>query len=182
MASTFVNIRVHVIFSTAGRRELIRENLRDTLWQYIRGIGRNNGIAIDAVGGMSDHIHLLLMLPAQLDIAKAIQTIKANSSRWMRQSVRGFRWQDGYAALSVSASNARAVADYIEHQPEHHRKRSFADELKTSLRSTALAMTRSTCSAKVSSRRDSPQPSPLTGHFRARLNALIAASRLTFLC
>jgi len=59
MASTFVNIRVHVIFSTAGRRELIRENLRDTLWQYIRGIGRNNGIAIDAVGGMSDHIHLL---------------------------------------------------------------------------------------------------------------------------
>lgn len=113
---------------------MIPDNLQEALWRYIRGIGRNHGIAIDAVGGMEDHVHLLLLLPAKMDIAKAVQTLKANSSRWMRQSVSGFRWQDGYAAVSVSASNARAVAEYIEHQQEHHRGRTFADELKAILK------------------------------------------------
>jgi putative transposase len=139
MASTFVNIRVHVIFSTAGRRQLIRKDRKEKLWGYMRGIGRNHGIAVDAVGGMEEHVHLLIHLPPQMDIAKAVQLVKANSSRWMRETVSGFRWQDGYSAVSVSASNSRTVREYIDHQEEHHRNRSFEDELKAILKKHGIA-------------------------------------------
>jgi REP element-mobilizing transposase RayT len=87
-----------------------------------------------AVGGIEDHAHLLFHLPPVLTLSKAIGLIKANSSKWMNEHERGFSWQEGYAAFSVSASNLDAVARYIRNQKQHHAKISFEDELLILLR------------------------------------------------
>jgi len=83
----------------------------------------------DAIGGAQDHIHLLLQIPPTIPVAKAIQTIKANSSKWANEQGWKFTWQEGYATFSVSAPLVPSVMLYIERQEEHHRRRNFQDEL-----------------------------------------------------
>ena len=80
-------------------------------------------------GGTRNHVHLLIALPAALPLAKAVQELKGNSSRWLNPQGSGFAWQEGYAVFSVSPSNKRAVIAYIADQPRHHEKRSFEQEL-----------------------------------------------------
>lgn len=87
-----------------------------------------------AAGGIANHAHLLFVLPAQLATAKALQLFKGNSSRWIGEHGIAFAWQQGYCALSVSASHRDAVREYIERQPAHHQKRSFEDEYIALLR------------------------------------------------
>lgn len=82
---------------------------------------------------------MLIALPASTTLAKAIQTFKANSSRWIGEHGIGFAWQQGYAAFSVSASNRNAVVKYIERQAEHHRKRSFEDEFVALLKKSGVS-------------------------------------------
>jgi len=135
MAHAYVCNRHHIVFSTAGRRELIRKNLQEPLWGYMAGIAKNHGMHALAIGGIENHVHLLLSLPSDMSEAKAVQVIKANSSRWMReQGVPGFSWQRGYGGFSVSASATDAVVHYIRTQREHHHKHSFEDEFRALLR------------------------------------------------
>lgn len=84
-----------------------------------------------AIGGIEDHIHALINLGGLLGIAKAVQVLKANSSRWMNEHPgrTRFAWQDGYFACSVSRSLIPAVRKYIANQREHHKKMDFAAEL-----------------------------------------------------
>ena len=84
-----------------------------------------------AVGGTEDHIHVLLSLPATLPPAKAIQLIKAGSSKWVHESFpahRNFAWQEGYGAFSVGLSQIETTIAYIRNQKEHHRKKTFEEE------------------------------------------------------
>jgi len=86
-----------------------------------------------AVGGITNHAHALLAIPATITIAKAMQLVKAGSSKWLHDTfgtMRGFAWQEGYGASSVSASRVEETIRYIEHQAEHHRALSFEDEFK----------------------------------------------------
>src|SRR5439155_24332051 len=92
------------------------------------GIARRMKVDMISIGGMEDHVHMLVTLPAELDVAKAINTIKVNSSRWMKSDVPSFAWQRGYGAFSVSASNVDAVKRYIANQEKHHTKRDFESE------------------------------------------------------
>jgi REP element-mobilizing transposase RayT len=71
--------------------------------------------------GISNHVHFLIALPSDMAPAKAVQVLKANSSRWIRQHGIAFAWQEGYGAFSVSRSNKAVVVEYVEHQAEHHR-------------------------------------------------------------
>jgi putative transposase len=73
-----------------------------------------------------------------MNLAKAMQVLKANSSRWLGEYGFDFAWQDGYGAFSVSGSNVKAVRHYIEHQPEHHAKHSFEDEFVSLLRKSGV--------------------------------------------
>ena len=91
------------------------------------------------IGGMADHVHILFALPADVTLAHAVQVFKANSSRWMRERVPTFAWQEGYAAFSVSASGVGAVKKYIENQPEHHKRRSFEEEFLALLKKCGVA-------------------------------------------
>jgi len=127
MAHKYPNILIHCVFSTTQRRDLVPA-----------GIGRNHGIPVLAAGGISNHAHLLVALPVDVTVAKAIQVMKANSSRWLHEHGLEFAWQEGYGAFSVSSSNVPAVKDYIEHQTEHHRGRSYETEFEAMLRKSGM--------------------------------------------
>ena len=102
------------------------------------GIGANNHLPLLSVGGTANHVHVLVALPSEMPVAKAAQLLKGNSSRWIGEHGVQFAWQEGYGAFSVSASNVNAVKDYIEHQPEHHAKRSFEDEFVAILKKSGV--------------------------------------------
>ena len=128
MAHTYTQNLIHLVFSTKGRQRLIPANKQDALWKYIVGIGVNEKIRIITVGGMRDHVHVLFDLPKTMPLMKAAQIIKANSSRWMRQTDRRFSWQESLGAFGVSESSREAVIKYIDNQPAHHAKRTFESE------------------------------------------------------
>jgi REP element-mobilizing transposase RayT len=141
MPHSYVQCRLHCIFSTKGRRNLIPADVQPRLWAYIGGIARDNGLTALAVGGTSNHAHALLAIPATITIAKAIQLTKAGSSAWLHETfptMSGFAWQEGYAAFSVSASRIDETVHYIQHQYEHHRTLSFEDEFKRFLERHAV--------------------------------------------
>ncbi len=91
---------------------------------------------LERIGGMADHLHLLVSWKQSEALSDLMRAIKANSSRWIHDTfaeMKGFAWQDGYAVFSVSKSQCEAVARYIETQSEHHKKWSFQEELKALL-------------------------------------------------
>ncbi len=128
MSQSLVSNRVHVIFGTKERQVWIAPDYQPRLWMYIIGIGKNKGIPMLAVGGMEDHVHVFIALPASMPLAKAVQMIKANSSRFMRQHVPEFEWQKGYGGFSVGASAMDATVEYIRNQKPHHQKRDYKAE------------------------------------------------------
>ena len=136
MANTYTSLNYHIVFSTKNREPWLREDIRERLWPYLGGIARENGMKALEIGGVADHVHLLLSIPASMALSKAVQLIKGGSSHWMKETfpnVAGFAWQDGYGAFTVSQSQLEAVREYIRNQEEHHRTKSFAEEYRAFL-------------------------------------------------
>ncbi|MGC2324269.1 MAG: IS200/IS605 family transposase, partial [Terriglobales bacterium] len=101
MAHTYVSALLHVVFSTKGRRKTISAELQPRLWAYLGGIARHNRMTSVQVGGTADHVHVLLILPATVAIAKAVQLLKGGSSKWIHETEgKPFAWQDGYGAFT----------------------------------------------------------------------------------
>src|SRR5216683_3059142 len=100
----------------------------------LRGHLQKHGIFVHAIGGVEDHAHFLIQLPPVMALAKAVATIKSNSSRWANEEGHKLAWQQGYGAFSVSASIVPAVVRYIQNQEAHHRKMSFDEEFVALLR------------------------------------------------
>ena len=134
MPHSYAQNFVHVIFSTKDRRKLIPQEFQPKLWAYIAGVCKNHEIHVEAIGGADDHIHLLIRVPAAMSVAKAILTIKSNSSKWANEQGRRFQWQEGYAALSVSASLVPRVVRYINTQEAHHKRMTFEAEFMAILK------------------------------------------------
>ena len=131
MPHSFTSALVHFVFSTKQRRRLITPELRDRLWPYLGGIARDNGMKALAVGGVPDHIHMLMSLPSTLAIAKAIQLIKGGSSKWVHETfpMHGeFGWQEGYGTFSIGVSGVTDTIAYINGQEEHRRGKTFEAE------------------------------------------------------
>jgi REP element-mobilizing transposase RayT len=117
------------VFSTKERRNTIKPDTQSDLWSYLGGIARKNGFKAIAVGGTSNHIHILLSLPATLPLAKAVQLLKGSSSKWMNEkNDHKFSWQEGYGAFTVGISQQAHTVSYINSQTEHHRKHTFEEE------------------------------------------------------
>ena len=127
---------LHCVFSTKDRANSIPDP--QALGRYLGGVAREKNIPLLIAGGTSNHMHLLLALPAAMPLAKAVQDLKGNGSRWLNQHGARFAWQEGYAAFSVSASNKQAVMNYIAEQPRHHQKRSFEQEFVAMLRKSGI--------------------------------------------
>ena len=136
MSNTYTSLNYHIVFSTKNREPWLKEDIRERLWPYLGGIARENGMKALEIGGVADHVHLLLSIPASMALSKAVQLIKGGSSHWMKETfpkVTGFAWQDGYGAFTVSQSQLDAVREYIRNQEEHHRTKSFAEEYRAFL-------------------------------------------------
>ena len=137
MSHTYSSNRVHVVFSTKDRRKSLSTETQAKLWTYLGGIAKNQGFELIVDGGVEDHVHMLLVLPPKLPLARAVQLLKGSSSKWLNDSGiegRKFAWQEGYGAFSVSASQTDAVVEYIRNQAEHHRKRTFEEEFLSMLK------------------------------------------------
>lgn len=131
MANTFSQIYIQIVFAVHGRQNLIGSEWREELYKYITGIVKNHEQKLIAIGGVSDHIHILIGFKPNFEISKLVQEIKANSSRFInkKQFVRGrFSWQEGFGAFSYSRSQLDTVIRYIENQERHHTKKSFKKE------------------------------------------------------
>jgi REP-associated tyrosine transposase len=134
--STFISNLVHFVWGTADREPLIRKSWRNDLHAYMGGIMRNKKATLLAAGGIEDHMHALVSLPATVTLYEIAAALKANSSRWVHDNVpqgKGFDWQTGYGAFSVSKSQEERVKEYIGNQEEHHRQWRFTEEFKALL-------------------------------------------------
>ena len=138
MAHSYSGNYVHIIFSTKDRIESIPAHIHEKLWAYLFGIARNLKIVFLAVGGTSNHVHVLISLPATVRLCDAIKELKANSSRWLGEHGITFEWQKGYGAFSVSSSQLDVVERYIRNQEVHHRKLTFEDELLMMLQKSRI--------------------------------------------
>ncbi len=128
---SYVSSYFHCVFSTKERRPMITPELRERLWPFLGGIARQNEMKAIEVGGVADHVHLLLSLPSTMPVAKAMQLIKGGSSKWIHETFpehRLFAWQDEYGAFSVSVSQLEKIIEYIRNQEVHHAKKTFQEE------------------------------------------------------
>lgn len=130
MASTHLSLHYHIVFSTKDRAPIISSEWRDRLHAYLGGVIKNVEGVPEAIGGVADHVHLLIGLRATARLSDVVRDLKAVSSRWVHDEVgdRGFSWQEGYGAFTVSASQVEAVKVYIAGQEYHHQRRSFQEE------------------------------------------------------
>jgi putative transposase len=138
MPHTYTTNLVHCVFSTKERVARIPPDQLEKLWAYVFGIAKNHAIEMVAIGGTENHLHVFIGLPSTMTLADAVRTLKANSSRWMRERRTDFGWQEGYGAFSVSPSNAEIVKEYIRNQREHHKRRNFEEEFVALLKKSGV--------------------------------------------
>lgn len=142
MSHTYASNRVHVVFSTKGRKKNLADELQPKLWSYMKGIAKNHGFDVVKIDGASDHVHALLTVPPAMPLAKAVQSIKGCSSKWLNDTGAAganLAWQEGYGAFSVSASQTDCVVAYIENQAAHHARRNYEEEFVELLRRYGIA-------------------------------------------
>jgi putative transposase len=132
----------HCVFATKEREPWLTPELRERLWPYLGGVARENGTKTLAIGGAADHVHILLSLPATMSVAKAMQLLKGNSSKWIHETfpaLRSFAWQEGYGAFTIGMSGVEETHAYIRDREKHHQIRTFREEVIMFLRRHGLA-------------------------------------------
>ncbi len=118
------------MFSTKHREAIIAPVVETRLHAYLGGICRNHRSPALCIGGMPDHVHLLVALSPTVCVADLVMHVKKDSSKWMKaQAVREFAWQEGYGAFSIGRSQRDTLVAYIQNQKEHHGVRTFQEEL-----------------------------------------------------
>jgi REP element-mobilizing transposase RayT len=140
MGSTHASLLYHLVFATKGREPWLRVEWRARLHEYLGGLVRDLGGVPQGIGGVDDHVHLLVGLKPVHCLADFMRELKKASSRWVGEvmGVRLFRWQEGYGAFTVGVSVKGAVQEYIARQEEHHRRRSFREEYVAMLRKAGV--------------------------------------------
>jgi REP element-mobilizing transposase RayT len=137
MPQSLSNVLIHVVFSTKNRVPFLRNpDVRDVMIGYLIGTLRNIECPSLIVNAVEDHVHLLCNLHRTVATAKLVEQIKTSSSSRIKEEgprLHDFHWQNGYAAFSVSQSNAEQVHAYIANQEEHHRQRTFQEEFRLML-------------------------------------------------
>jgi REP element-mobilizing transposase RayT len=138
MAGTFTELLYHCVWSTKFREPLIRSEIEENVWRILAGTAEKNGMQTIRVGGIENHVHVLLRIPKTLSVSEALKRLKGGSSAFIHQEglmkSTTFGWQDGYAAFTVSTSNVPDVIQYIANQREHHRKQTFEEEYEALLK------------------------------------------------
>lgn len=136
MGQSLAKVHVHLIFSTIRREPLLRDSIRDSLHAYMGGIFRDLDSPLIEANSMPDHVHLLMLQSRTRSLSDIVGQVKRGSSAWLKtqgDDYRGFAWQSGYGAFSVSESMVDQVRSYIRNQREHHRISAFQDEFRAFL-------------------------------------------------
>ncbi len=136
MPSTHLSLHYHLVFSTKERRAIIAPDWRERLHAYMGGILKDMDAVPQGIGGVADHVHLLVGLKATHCLADVMRDLKRGSSEWVHDTIRdrAFAWQEGYGAFTVSATVRDEVRLYIARQEEQHRTRTFREEYLEFLR------------------------------------------------
>lgn len=132
MAGKYLSVYLHIIWSTKNRKNLIDREWRNRLHTYMSSIAHSKNAGLIEISCQPDHVHSYVKFPSTLAIGNLVNALKANSTRWIRQTFPNrqfFAWQEGYSAFSVSRSNENAVIAYIRSQDAHHRQQDFQAEL-----------------------------------------------------
>ena len=129
--ASYTNLLYHLVFSTKRREPWLNAELRPRLCEYLGGgIRAEKGIAL-AINSMPDHVHILAKLRQDKAVSDILRGIKANSSGWIHRTfpeLKGFAWQEGYGAFTVSHSQVDRVREYIRDQEKHHQRSTFQEE------------------------------------------------------
>jgi REP element-mobilizing transposase RayT len=132
MSQSLSKVYVHLTFSTKNRFPFIKDPIKERLWEYIGGICKGLDCNPVQVGGHNDHVHILCLLSKKIAQIYLIEEVKKQSSKWIKTldaDYSKFYWQDGYGIFSVNPSEIDTVVSYIKNQGEHHKKRTFQEEL-----------------------------------------------------
>lgn len=130
MGSTLSNLLYHIVFHTKNNKPFL-QNIKNELYQYIAGIVKGEDGKLVAINGISDHIHIVVLLRPKYSISEIVKKIKGNSSKWINenQKIAGhFSWQTGYGVFSVSQSQLPVLINYIKNQENHHKIKTFKEE------------------------------------------------------
>ncbi len=130
---SYSRCRLHFIWGTHGRERLLNKDAAARVSRYLREYAETKGIYMKINYVNADHVHALIELPTRLSIEEMMQLLKGSSSHWINTNdvIAGkFAWGRGYGAFSVSESNVNTIVAYIAGQQQHHRIRTFAEELK----------------------------------------------------
>ncbi|HEX7181316.1 MAG TPA: IS200/IS605 family transposase [Thermoanaerobaculia bacterium] len=136
MAQSFSKIYVHLIFSTKDRERILPDEVRHDLHAYMGGTLKGLGCAPIEINTEPDHLHALFLLARTEALSDVVGHLKKSSNDWLRSrgpQFAGFFWQAGFGAFSVSQSQVEDVRSYIRNQREHHRVKSFQEELRAFL-------------------------------------------------
>jgi len=131
-----------VIFSTKKRRHLIKAEIQSELYAYLAGTLRNLDSPCLAIGGTSNHVHLLAALSKKAALSDLVGELKKSSSKWIKTrgpAYQHFAWQEGYGAFSIGRSQVQVLKRYIARQEEHHKTKSFEMELIETLKKYEVA-------------------------------------------
>ena len=131
MANTYTQLYTHVVFAVKYRRNHIHKTWQDELYKYISGVVSNHNQKLMIIGGMPDHVHILLGTRPNCNLSDLVRIIKANSSKWINEkklTKTKFEWQEGFGAFTVSQSQLPRVINYIKNQEQHHKKKTFKEE------------------------------------------------------
>jgi putative transposase len=130
---SYTRVWLHLVWATLERRPLLTEAAAVKLSDYLHQYSREKGFYMKINYVNADHTHALVELPTAASIEDMMHLFKGASSHWINENNLGrgkFAWGRGYDAFSVSQSGIGSVAKYIAQQKEHHRRRSFAEELR----------------------------------------------------
>lgn len=136
VAQSLANILIHIIFGTKMRQPLIHPEIAEELYSYMAAIARAHESHVHEIGGIEDHVHLLVSLPRTLPLSKLIEELKKGSSKWLKTKGSlyvDFAWQNGYGAFSIGQSAYDDLRKYIQTQKDHHKNFSFENEFRAFL-------------------------------------------------
>jgi REP element-mobilizing transposase RayT len=128
------NIRgwFHFVWSTKKRKPLMTKEIRQDIFDHIRENAKTKDIYIDFINGHKDHVHILVSINSMQTLSEIAQMIKGESSFWINKNNltrEKFQWQKRYWAVSIGLSEINGIRDYIKGQEEHHRYKSFKEEV-----------------------------------------------------
>jgi len=130
---SWIRIWIHLVFSTKNREPYFTsKEKREKIIEHIKSNAKKKDIWLEEINGHKEHIHCLISLGKEQSISKVSQLIKGESSKWINEeklTKTKFFWQDDYWAVSVSESHLEQVKEYIRNQEEHHRTKSFTEEV-----------------------------------------------------